>query len=189
MKLLTNFDLIDAINDVNQPLGPMKVIRGNKVKYILDMPLFLSAGLIFQTDIEHTILAASIAYGLTFSTDWLIDYIATKALHSDKDIYADNAKKKLMILSSLLKEINVKTNYDMLLESELYQKKYKMQFNENKFPLLLEEKYILVPSYSFSGEVTDTSILQEHIKGSNRYALLVGESCKTYRRILVNNNA
>ena len=84
--------------------------------------------------------------------------------------------------------INVKTNYDMLLESELYEKKYKVEKTDSLFAIK-EEKYIYVPSYGFDGKEKDTSILQEHDIGSGIYALSVGEPEKQYRRVLVNNQA
>ena len=188
MKLLINYDFFNAIDDVKQPLGPIKVIRAHKYKYIFNLPMFLAAGSICGNDVKATLAASVFSYSFILSTDCLMDYFAMKILHSDVDMYADKASKRLMKLASMLKDINVRTNYDMLLQSELYERKYKVHLNDKKIPLLMEEKYVLVPSYNFSGEETETSILQEHNVGTSDYILSVGEPQKQYRRSLVKMN-
>ena len=85
--------------------------------------------------------------------------------------------------------INVKTNYEMLLKSELYEQKYKIELNDDILLSIKEEKYIYVPSYGFDGQEKETSILQEHNLGTQSYMLSVGEPEKQYRRVLVNNHA
>ena len=104
-------------------------------------------------------------------------------------MFADKSADELKRLVPKLKELNVSTNYDLLLKSELYEKKYKIEFNESKIPSLMQEKYILVPSYSFSGEVLDTSIKQEHEVGTKRYVLSIGEPEKRYKMAFSNANA
>lgn len=50
-------------------------------------------------------------------------------------------------------------------------KKYKVELNKQQLPHLKEETYILVPSYTFNGDIKDTSILQEHRIESKEYVL------------------
>ena len=79
-----------------------------------------------------------------------------------------------------LNDLNVKTDYELLLESELYKKEYKIQVNEKKLPYIAESKYIMVPTHSFNGNMTETSILQEHVVGSKKYVLSLGSPKKEF---------
>ena len=74
----------------------------------------------------------------------------------------------------------------MLLQSEVYDKRIKIDLNESKIPLLMQEKYVFVPAYGFDGKEKEVSLLQEHEIGSRTYVLSVGEPEKQYRRVLVN---
>ena len=103
------------------------------------------------------------------------------------DIYAYKSSNKLKKIVSQLKDINVSTEYNMLLNSELYEKTNKIEFDENKKPFLMQEKYIYVPSYGFNGKEKETSILQEHEIGTKEYFLSVGEPEKQYKRVLIKN--
>ena len=87
-------------------------------------------------------------------------------------------KNNLKKLVSKLNDINIATDYDLLKQSELYERKYKIEFNESKIPIIMENKYVLVPSYNYKGDVKDTSILQEHFVGSKDYILSVGSPSK-----------
>lgn len=45
MKLIINYDLIDAIRNVNEPLTPFKVVRNHKVDILtLYLPFFFDIG-------------------------------------------------------------------------------------------------------------------------------------------------
>ena len=143
MKLLINYDFFDAIQDVNQPLCLEKVLRCNKIRYSVNLPLLIGLSYTFGNRLSDNIIHVGLSYGIIIGTDILFDYIAMKALHMDSDRYAEKAKKRLLALSVKLKDINVKTNYDMLLQSELYESKYRICLNEDKIPSLMQEKYIL----------------------------------------------
>lgn len=89
----------------------------------------------------------------------------------------DKALNNLRELSVKLKSINVDTDSNLLLETKEYKSKYKIRLNESKIPYILQEKYILVPSYDYD-EIKDTSLLQEHIIGSKKYVLSKGSPQK-----------
>ena len=42
----------------------------------------------------------------------------------------------------------------------------------------MESKYILVPTYDFNNNIKNTSILQEHIVGTDKYVLSIGSPKK-----------
>ena len=186
MKLVINYDFWLAIKNVNEPTGPLKVIRNNKYRYMIYAPLWYTMDrFLLEDDPKATLGAILCSYGIVLSIDLARIYSEKKNSGSNMDIYAKEASNKLIKLSSQLQEINIKTNYDMLLKSELYDKKYKIELNKDKIPFLKEEKYILVPSYGFDEKEKETSILQEHVLGSSSYILSVGEPDKIYRKVLV----
>lgn len=60
-------------------------------------------------------------------------------------------------------------------------KKYKVEVNKKQLPHIAEEKYILVPSYTYNGDTKDTSVLQGHIVGSKQYVLSLGSPKKVFK--------
>ncbi len=189
MKLVINYDFFNAIRNVNEPLTPMKIVRNHKFKYCLMTGTWCILAPLDGTSPEYMMKHLAFWYGFYLATDFAFDIWAKKKMLDNVDIYAYKAIPQLKKLSVMLGDINVKTNYDMLLESELYEKKYTIEKNDNKSISLSEKKYIYVPSYGFDGQEKDTSILQEHDIGSSVYTLSVGEPEKQYRRVLVNNHA
>ena len=172
MKLVTNFDFVNAIKDVNEPLGLSKVIRNEKRNIITDMPFwFMFDYLFYRGQIDKIVLVMA-SQTLILSNY----YYFFNRIYGDK--YCEAAAKELKKLAITLKELNVNTTYDMLLESELSEVEYKVSFDESKIPFLMQEKYVLVPSYDYSGKVVDTSILQEHTVGSKEYVLTLGKPSK-----------
>ena len=183
--LLINYDFFDEIRNVNEPLTPIKIVR-NEAKYAIITPLWLIDA--YFNDPKYALSHLLFWYGAYMAMDLSYQFIYKKKNSCGLDKYAYEASTKLKKLSVTLSNINVKTNYDMLLQSELYEHKYKVETNEGKLPTLKEEKYIYVPSYDFDGKEKETSILQEHNVGSRNYILSVGEPEKQYRRVLVNNH-
>lgn len=185
MKLVINYDFFNAIKNVNEPTGPLKLIRNNKYRYMIYAPIWYAQDVLLGRNFNENIAIVLMCYGLAISCELGILYSSKKINSNNMDKYAYESSNKLKRLSSQLKDINVKTDYDMLLKSELYDKKYKIEFNEDKIPFLKEEKYILMPSYGFDGQQKETSIMQEHNIGSSNYILSVGEPEKQYKKVLV----
>lgn len=188
MKLVINYDFFNAVRNVNEPLTPMKIVRNHKIKYSMLAPIYLVLGSLDGLSPEYITQRLVFWYGFYMTTDYMFDLFAKKKL-DNTDIYAYRSSLELKKLPKMLGDINVKTTYDMILQSELYEKRYKIEKNSNKTFSLVEKKYIYVPSYGFDGQEKETSILQEHDIGSVIYTLSVGEPEKQYRRVLVNNQA
>lgn len=180
MKLVINYDFFNAVRNVNEPYGPLKVIRNEKNKYMMRLPIWSLLNYTVFQNMQDTIGALMVQYMLVMGSDLLVD----KVLGIDS--YATKSMNDLKKLVVKLNDINVKTDCELLCQSELYERNYKFSFNESKIPFLMEEKYILVPSYSYSGEIIDTSILQEHEIGTNEYMLSVGEPQKKYKLVMAN---
>ncbi len=184
MKLLINYDFFNAIRNVNEPLTPMKIVR-NEIKYSIVTPLWLAD--CYFDDPKYALSHLLLWYGIYMAFDLSCQSIYKKKISGGLDSYAYESSTKLKKLSVMLGDINVKTDYNMLLKSELYEKKYKIESKDNNLLALKEEKYIYVPSYGFDGQEKETSILQEHNIASRSYLLSVGEPEKKYKRVLVNN--
>lgn len=192
MKLLINYDFFNAIKNVNEKTHPLKIIRNEKTKYTLAFPVYLSAILIVgqnqKLSVQDIIIPMLRGYGTLLSLDFIFETIAQKFSPSQMDLYALKSSEKLKELVILLKEINVRTNYDKLLTSELYYKTCNIEYNDGKLPDVVSKKYIYVPSYGFDGNEKTTSILQEHVIGTKEYVLSQDEPDKEYRRVLAKSH-
>ncbi len=147
-----------------------------------------------KTAPSYTMLNIAFMYGGFLTIAYTFELIAKLTLRflydlDIKDMKAFVSEQNLLELVGQLTEINVKTNYDMLLKSELYEKEYKFEHNEKTLLALTEKKYIYVPTYGFDGKEQTTSILQEHDIGTRDYTLSVGEPDKQYRLVLAKNHS
>ena len=191
MKVTINYDFFDAIKDANEPMHPLKMIRNNKGKYLLLFPMSIAIRgiaiytLNFENSLQAWVMYFTMVYGNSLGIDLLGELIARKIMRNERDYYAAKSIDRLRQLVMLLRELNVNTDYDLLLESELYSKEKELKKGERLLPSLMVKKYISVPSYNDFGEITDTSILQEHIIGTEKYTLSIGEPKKQYKHVLV----
>ena len=171
MKVIVNYDLINSIRNVNEQLTPMKVIRNKKWRWVKTWyPLYLGVDFMINDPKQIPIIFLTQAATLT-----VLESITAHALD---DPFQRVSERDLKILASLLCKLNIDTSYDLLKDSRPNGKKYQIRLSENKVPQILESKYILVPTYTAMGDIKDTSLLQEHIVGSNRYVLSLGSKQK-----------
>lgn len=180
MKLIINYDFIEAIRNVNEPLGPMKVVRNKKRLLICLVPYDMTLNLLNQRDLPTSICMTGLLFGSLIASEIVVSNICKV------DPYALKSSNHLKRLVPQLNSLNVSTDYDLLLKSELYESKYRICLNEDKLPQLMESKYILVQSYTFSGEIKETSILQEHSVGSKKYVLSIGSPKRQFKLARVN---
>lgn len=80
----------------------------------------------------------------------------------------------------MLKDIDVNTTGDLLLDSYKYKTEYEIKRNEKNLPILEQRKYIMVPTKDTNGEV---SLLQEHIIGTGDYSLSYGSPKKVLKLV------
>lgn len=165
---------MDAIRNVNEPLSPFKVMRNHTGTIIKTMPGLFVQNLVLSYDIWSYL---GLCAGEVALCGACIFIVAKK--YGDADF--KRASNNLHSLVQQLDDLHVSTDYDLLLKSEVYLKKHKIELNEKKIPLIVEEKYILVPTYNYNGDIKDTSILQEHIVGSKEYVLSLGSPKKEFK--------
>lgn len=184
MKLIINYDFFEEVLNARESLGPLKIVRNQKRTWAkFHLPIFTAIDLI-SWSVPETI----VILGMQFCTITYLELIAQKLAKTD--IYGaravDNLKELAWALNDLTVKngLNLKTDYDLLLQSELYKKEYKIEVNENKIPYIAESKYIMIPTKGFNGTV-DTSILQQHVVGSKEYVLSLGSPKKEFKRSFV----
>lgn len=180
MNILINYDYINAVKDVNEEFSLKKVARNNKIRWLkINLPFYFGLDfLIYQGDLKRSLVMLLIQFGIITSADF-IGYTATK-----RDIYKIRSETNLKKLVSQFKDASIDTSYELLKQSELYDKKYEIKLNEKKFPQLIQSKYILVPTYDNIGDVKETSVVQEHIMGSKEYVLSLGKAKKVLKPAL-----
>ena len=167
MKILINFDFMNAVKNVNEGITPFKVIRNNKSVWAkFNLPIYTAINLLAtKGDIKSSLLILGLQFGFLTVANMIVLTV------SNPDIYSVKSDIALGELVSKFKDNNIDTSKDLLKKSEVYNKKYEIKLNESKIPELIQSKYILVPTYDYLGNVKDTSVLQEHVVGSNEYVL------------------
>lgn len=177
MNIIINYDFFNAIRNVNEVFTGFKVIRNNKkkwIKYYLPTCGMIDYILLNRSPLgilPAMLLQANLAFGLEI----------IKCFANGGDIYRMKSEDDLEKLVSDLERINIETSYDLIKKSECYDRIVNLKINENKLPELIESKYILIPSYDYNGEITDTSVVQEHVIGSEEYQIFKGSPKKVLK--------
>lgn len=187
-KITINYDLYNEILNAREKFIGFKVLRDKWKLAFFDIPFFLFvdfmvANTLGDLDIpsafvEQCFICASMRY---------LPYQMTKTFLG-LDVYKEEAKMRLFEASMLLNDINVSTNYELLMDSYLDSKNYKIQKNDDNKRVLVENKYIMVPThnpmFNNEGETQITSLHQEHIVGTRDYTLSVGLNQKNKQKVL-----
>ena len=178
MKLVINYDFINAVLNVNEKITPFKLIRNNKKLYLMYyLPFFMIGNLSINKNASLILKELIIEYGFVVGSELFASLI------TGVDIYKNKSIRDLKNLVYDLNDLFVKTDYDLLLNSELYKRKYKINVNKEELFNIMEQKYILVPIYDFNNNIKKTSILQEHIIGTNDYVLSIGSPKKELKPV------
>ena len=190
MKIMINYDFVEALRNVNEPFGPMKVVRNNIYQHLkINYPLVLAFDTIYCTlrnrlDILPVMLGVNVL--ITEGIPIASAYMANKVVGGD--LYKKMSELKLAKLVSEFNNNYISTDYYLLLQSEYYDHIMEVNTSDNKMPVIVSKKYVLVPTYTYSKDVEDTSIEQEHVLGTNDYVLSVGTPKKTRKLVLAKSN-
>lgn len=176
MNQIVYFDLYNSIKDVQEGFTISKILRNNnRLLTGLSGLVSLVFAIEFKEKFFKTLPIGEIML--------LIDCVLTNYIEYafDGDTYKKNAERRLIIGSFALNNMNVSTSDKLLKEADCYHRVYNLKFNKEKTLQVIESKYILVPAYNAIGDITNVSILQEHVVGSNEYVLSLG----TPKKVLV----
>lgn len=172
MKVLINYDLIDSVKNVNEPFTPFKLIRNSKKRWVkINLPIYAAIDLTIN---EPSVLLPLLGFQFLFITN--LEYFSFKAIGYDP--FREKSELNLRNLAVELQDFNVDTDYEQILKSEEIERVYNLRLNNHKLPVLVESKYILVPTYTFNRGTKDTYFFQEHVVGSNSYVLSLGSPKK-----------
>jgi hypothetical protein len=179
MNIVINYDFIEALMDVNTPFTPMKVMRNNKKPFFkIYLPIYLTADIAFSNGKMSNILS-----GLAIQLSAFLGIQAALYLGLKSDPYKERSDLRLKSLVPMLNSMDIDTTYDLVKKSEYYGRVTNLVVNEHKVPQLVESKYVLVPSYDYKGDIVDTSMVQEHVVGSNSYVLSIGKAKKKLKPV------
>ena len=121
MKLVVNFDFFDAILNVNEDINCFKVIRNNKKRLAFITPFWFSFVYLSQRKLPESIIT-TVLINL-----YCVGKITFDQKIRDIDLYKYKSSNDLKSLIIKLKEcLFINTNFDLLKESELSSKKYKI---------------------------------------------------------------
>ena len=179
MKLMVNFDLLSKIVTSKTGLALDRTAKAVARNILIVQGILLPFELVSNFTPEQFLgqLLRSIAIQVT-----LFGIGDIFLLKLSKEV----AIQQLKYLMHTLKNININTDYDLLIEAYKYRTDYKVEFNDSKLPQIKQEKYIMLPVYE-NGEEKEVSILQEHIIGSKNYELSIGEPMEQKQLKLVSD--
>lgn len=189
MKIIINYDFIKELQNANKPFDPMKIVKNNIfTNYRLVLPLYitLDAIILARGDIQSLINNIGLQAFLLKVPDFLAAITIYK--ETGYDPYKIKAESKLLKLADEFNNINVTTDYDLLLQSVYYDHIVRINLDENKVPIITSKKYVLVPAHSYSGDIEEVSIEQEHIIGNKEYILSVGTPQKARRLVSIKSS-
>ena len=173
MKLIINYDFFKKINDINNSESKLTLVKSRTKSFIkFDLPFFMLLSILFKDTLLETMSIISIDYLMSLALLNNKKINKTHSLILQKDL--NKSKYQLIKLVGNLNDLNVSTDYDLLLQSELYYKETKVVLNDYHLPDLMQKKYINVPVYDTTGDIKTVSIEQEHIIGSKQYVLTLG---------------
>ena len=173
MKLIINYDFFNAIKLLNTSESKLTLVKC-KTKYWVkkQLPILSLLDLaFFWNDTKDFVSILLMQYIIT------IAYAGLDARYNGLDFSTqreyNDCHKKILKLSSQLQDLNIATNYELLLQSELYYQDTHVEFN-GLIPDIVSKKYINIPAYDYCGDIKDVSVEQEHIIGTKEYVLTLG---------------
>lgn len=171
MKLIINYDLVDKIKEAKKGISLIKSSKKILLKSSLAEIVFIITSLAFNYSIDGTAKNSIPAFCAYLALYWMLETI-----HINKNkVKALNDLKKIVIH---LKDLNVCTDFELFMESYVYEKEYKLvNKDDSSLPKINQKKYIMVPVYN-DGEIKEVSLVQEHIIGSKYYVISYGEPNK-----------
>ena len=182
-QIKINFDLIDAIKQAKGiKKCPKELSMITKPIAMLYPTVVLIDSIKEQLPLDSLIIAVAIATTLSVGVEQLILYLTMRQNTMDL------ARSELNYLTMCLKNLNIETNIDLLINAKVYNEKYQLKKDEKKG--IIRTRYINIPKYNYKKEQVITSIKEEHLLTTKEYLLSVGEPEKkdevVYTKKLVN---
>lgn len=172
MNIILDYDMIDKIREAKTGIS-LNYVRKITTKYsvffgTLDTIINLASNAPYEEIIFDILFRVAINIPLGIGIEKMFG-----------PLNKNNAKAKLITLSNILRNNDINTNYELLLQSYKYDTNYTF-INDEKFIGLKQEKFIMVPIIN-NGEETEVSLVQEHTIGTNEYELSFGTPKKVLK--------
>ena len=169
LKIKINYDLLQKLAESNTGL----TLKDSLSKVLVYTTIATSiTGLMAPTKEE---LARIILHNITF-------YL-TLVFGSDlmlSGIKKDIACKQLRNLIAQLKNLDINTNLELLQKAEHYKTEY--ETSDSFPPEIKQNKYIMVTVLE-NGKEIETSIVQEHILGTDEYYISYGSPKRVLQKV------
>lgn len=173
MKLVINYDFFNKIKDLNNSDTKFTLIKSRTKRFVkFELPIYTILSVCLSDNLVSTLTVLSFDYLFTLALLNVNKIKETQSFYLERDL--KKSKYKLISLVGKLNDLNISTDYELLLQSELYYKETKLTLNDYHLPDLMQKKYINVPVYDTMGDIKTVSIEQEHIIGSKQYVLSLG---------------
>ena len=181
MKIIIDYDLMDKIKKA-QMEPKYKLIKGQVLSYGAYYGLVVALNLVLRNSLSEAFTNAIRSpillfafyntlggiYGSHFSI------VAHKERIDSKQL---KMTRELLALISQMGERNINTNLDYLYQAEDYKTTYRLENGGGKRHTV-QDKYIMLPTTTFTGDRKDISLHQEHIVRSKEWTLSLGSPTK-----------
>lgn len=167
-KIEINYDLMHKIKEAKGIKKSPKAFSVITKPFVLMYPTaVLFNSIKDQIPAQYVITATAIATFLSFGAEQLLLSLMMKKTTMEL------AKAELEYLVERLKCINIQTDANLLLDSKVYHREYKLKKDSSIG--IIRNSYINIPSYNYKGDITTSSVKEEHMLATRDYILSVGE--------------
>lgn len=174
MKLNISYDLIDKIKDAKTGFSLKRTAKRTACSTVIGLPMLYALQTATGVDPSHYITSS---FFLVFFNS--VNQLAIQKLF--REGHQKVAEQKIAKLLCQLEKINIKTNYDDLLQATAYKTEYKPNLKKGTIE---QKKYINVPVNDYWGE-REISVCQEHTLGSRKWSLSMGEPKESKKEVKV----
>lgn len=186
MKIVINYDLLEEIFKEKHGFSLIKSTKKIVAVFAITCCIVLPLTAINTDHIKFVNYLNNLPLEFLMAMGFLIPFDAAldKMMKPVREL---NIPPKLSTLPPKLKNLNINTNYNLLLESYKYKTEYEVKSEKGVFPHLVQKKYIIIPTLDKNKK--EVSILQEHVVGSHTYTLSKGKPRKQVAFNLAFNNS
>ena len=168
MKIRVNYDLFEKIVQAESGLSIKR--RAYDFLKISPFVCLIVYGSAFAGGGDINFQNITLTFSLAFLFNLSHELIDLKSKQK-------RANESLSMLVKDFNKLNISTTEDLIKESELYHSHYEVKLNSWKIPYLYEQKFIMVKTV----DDNEVSIKQEHVIGSRKWNISVGEPEKQYK--------
>lgn len=171
MKIIINYDLIEKIKEAKTGFSLIKTSKKVFLKATRTEMFYIILSLFSSNFIENILKNGLQVFTFYLVLHWLFETI---------DINRNKIKalEEIKRLAIQLKDLNICTEHELLMDSYVYEKENEIMNDEDSvLPKINQKKYIMVPVYD-DGQIKEVSLMQEHIIGSKSYVISLGEPTK-----------